>query len=184
LPYYRGKALQEQALRGSGVEYAIIRPSLVFGHGDILVNNMAWLLRRFPLFPIFGSGQYRLQPVHVDDVASLAIAAQAGQVIDAVGAETFTFEAFIHLMASALGSRAQLVHFPPGLGIALGRLIGLFVGDVILTQDELVGLMASLLVSPDPPLGKTLFSEWLRQHADSLGREYASELRRHFRWHP
>ncbi len=187
LPYYRGKAQQEQALIETGVEYAIVRPTLVFGQGDILVNNMAWLLRRFPLFPIFGSREYTLQPVHVDDVAALAIASTAAggrQVLDAAGPETFTFEAFIRLMASALGSPSMLVHLPPGLGITLGRLIGLFIGDVILTRDELEGLMASLLVSSDPPLGKTLFSEWLRRQADNLGKEYASELRRHFRWKP
>ena len=56
LPYYAGKGLQESALINSGVPYSIVRPTLVFGKEDILVNNIAWLIRTFPVFPIFGSG--------------------------------------------------------------------------------------------------------------------------------
>lgn len=185
LPYYRGKAQQEQALIDLGVPYAILRPTLVFGEGDILVNNMAWLLRRFPVFPIFGSGAYRLQPIYVGDLAELAIASSSGSLsitVDAAGVEAFTFEEFIRLLASRIRPGAKLVHLPPGVGIALGRAIGFGVKDVILTSTELQGLMEERLTSEQNPTGATRFSEWLGASYQTLGRSYASELDRHFRW--
>jgi len=185
LPYYRDKAQQEQALIDSGISYAIVRPTLVFGEGDILVNNMAWLLRRFPVFPIFGSGAYRLQPVYVGDLAALAVA--SGQenrpmAVDAVGVEAFTFEAFIRLLASRIRPGVKLLHLPPAVGIALGWVVGLGVKDVILTRAELQGLMEERLTSDQEPNGTTRFSEWLEVSHPALGRSYASELGRHFYW--
>jgi NADH dehydrogenase len=185
LPYYRGKAQQEQALIDAGISYAIVRPTLVFGEGDILVNNMAWLLRKFPVFPIFGSGAYRLQPVYVDDLAVLAIACSRDTrsiSVDAAGVETFTFEEFIRLLASRLRPGIKLIHLPPEVGIALGRAIGWGVNDVILTSSELQGLMEERLTSEQNPSGTTRFSEWLEDSHQALGQTYASELDRHFRW--
>lgn len=185
LPYYRGKAQQEQGLIDSGVSYAIVRPTLVFGEGDILVNNMAWLLRRFPVFPIFGSGAYRLQPVYVGDLATLAVACSRenrSMAVNAVGVEAFTFEAFIRLLASRIRPGVKLVHLPPAVGIALGWAIGLGVKDVILTRAELQGLMEERLTSDQEPNGNTRFSEWLEVSHPALGRSYASELERHFHW--
>jgi NADH dehydrogenase len=185
LPYYRGKALQEKALVALGLPYAVVRPTLVFGKEDILVNNIGWMIRRFPVFPIFGSGQYRVQPVYVGDLASIAVdaagAAESG-VIDAIGPETFSFKELVELIASTMGRRVRLVHVPPTVGIYLGQIMGWFVRDVVLTKDELKGLMASLLCSDQPPNGQTRFSEWLASNVDSLGTSYSSELGRHFRW--
>src|SRR5512146_1045799 len=73
LTYFRGKAEVEAMVRDSGLEYAILRPAVVFGEEDILINNIAWLLRRFPLFAIPGDGRYRVQPIFVEDLASLAV---------------------------------------------------------------------------------------------------------------
>ncbi|HXF59839.1 MAG TPA: NAD(P)H-binding protein [Candidatus Saccharimonadales bacterium] len=185
LPYYRGKARQEKALIASGVPYAIVRPTLVFGVEDILVNNIAWLLRKFPVFPVFGSGQYRLQPVYAGDLAAIAVSRardpESG-IIDAVGPETYTFRDFVALMAAGIGSGARVVPVPPALGIALGKMIGIAVRDVILTTDELRGLMDSLLTSDQAPNGSTLFSAWLESNKDRIGTAYTSELGRHFRW--
>jgi len=185
LPYYRGKALQEKALVDLGLPYAIVRPTLVFGKEDILVNNIGWMIRRFPLFPIFGTGEYRVQPVYVEDLASIAMAnagEEGSRVIDAVGPETFSFKELVELMASAMGRNVKLVPVSPSLGIFLGRVIGWFVRDVVLTRDELSGLMDSLLCSEQPPNGRTKFSDWMASNADSLGTSYSSELGRHFRW--
>ena len=77
LPYFRGKARVEDMLVGLGVPYAIIRPTLVFGVGDLLLNNMAWALRRFPVFPVYGNGDYPVQPVYVEDLAAQAVEASA-----------------------------------------------------------------------------------------------------------
>ena len=150
LPYYAGKARQEESLRASGVPYAIVRPTLVFGREDVLVNNIAWLLRTFPFFPLFGACSYRVQPVFAGDLAALAAdaaAGEAGRTFDAIGPESFTFEELVRLVAAAVGSRARLVHVSPALGIAAGRLVGLLLRDVVLTRDELRGLMTEMLTS-------------------------------------
>jgi NADH dehydrogenase len=187
LPYYRGKARQEQLLIESGLAYQIIRPTLVFGLQDILVNNIAWLLRRFPVFPVFGDGQYRLQPVYVADLAEIAVSCAASgssQILDAAGPESYTFEELVASMASVIKPDIHFWHVPAWLGIALGRLIGVLVGDVILTLDEARGLMSSLLTSDLPPNGRTNFRRWLGSNHDQLGRSYASEIKRHFHWTP
>jgi NADH dehydrogenase len=185
LPYYAGKARQEEALRASGVPWAIVRPTLVFGREDVLVNNIAWLLRTFPVFPLFGDCAYRVQPVFVGDLARLAADAAAGEpsrTFDAIGPETFTFEELVRLLASAVGSRARLVRLPPALGVAAGRLVGLLLRDVVLTRDELRGLMEEMLTSDQAPNAPTRFTEWLAAHAGEVGAAYTSELARHFRW--
>lgn len=185
LPYYRGKALQEQALIDCGVPYSIIRPTLVFGMEDILVNNIAWLIRKFPVFPIFGSGHYKVQPVFVEDLARVAVASaqEPGNLtLDAIGPETFTFEELVRRIATRIKPDVRLVHISPSLGILLGRLIGLGLGDVILTRDELKGLMDELLTSCQVPNGATRFSDWLESHGDELGSSYSSEIQRHFKW--
>ncbi len=184
LPYFRGKALVEQAIRDSGISYAIVRPALVFGEGDILLNNIAWALRKFPVFPVAGDGQYRVQPVYVADLADLAVAAAAAPentVFDAVGPEAYTFDEFVRLVANKIGSHRRLVHVPPAVALALARGIGWAVRDVTLTREEIAGLAANLLVSAEPPRGATRFSHWLEQYGGNLGAAYASELDRHYR---
>jgi uncharacterized protein YbjT (DUF2867 family) len=184
LGYFRGKAAIERAITDSGLTYAILRPTVIFGVEDILINNIAWLLRRTPLFAIPGSGQYRLQPVYVVDVAEMAVAAgQEGRnlTLDAVGPETYTFRELVQLISEKVGSRTRIVRLPPFLALGLSRLVGRAVHDVVLTKEEVKGLMAGLLVSSDEPTGRTRFSEWLSRHAHLLGIHYASELSRHFR---
>lgn len=185
LPYYRGKALQEQGLVDSGISYAIVRPTLVFGKEDILVNNIAWLIRKFPCFPIFGSGQYTLQPVYVGDVAAIAVGCagdSTSEVLDAIGPETFTFEEFVRAISARIKPGVKLIRMPPGLGIALGRAIGFVARDVLLTREELQGLMDGLLTSERAPNGPTRFTDWLDLHREEVGSAYQSELGRHFRW--
>ncbi|MCC6446207.1 MAG: NAD(P)H-binding protein [Armatimonadetes bacterium] len=184
LPYFSGKAALEDAVRQSGLSYAILRPTVIFGPEDILINNIAYFLRKFPLFAVPGSGGYRLQPVFVEDMAGLA--AHAGQsdsnlVLDAVGPEIFTFDELVRLIAAKIGSRARIAHLPPAMALGAARLLGSLVGDVVLTREEVKGLMAGLLVSPDPPTCHTLLSDWLAENAACLGARYASELGRHFR---
>ena len=87
-------------------------------------------------------------------------------------------------MARALDTRVRFIHMPPFLGLALGNVIGWAVGDVLLTGDELRGLMREKLTSAEEPIGEVRFTDWLQEHADDLGRSYASELKRHFRWRP
>lgn len=184
LPYFRGKGQVEESLQHVGVPYAIIRPTLVFGEGDILVNNIAWALRRFPVFPVYGDGDYPVQPVFARDLAEQAVAAgsQGGSsVSDAAGPDTMSFNALLRLLTAALGVRCRLVHTPPSVGRALTGLVGLRMRDVVLTHDEIAGLMAGLLTSDAPPTGSTSLSSWIDQNADGLGRRYVSELGRNWR---
>jgi NADH dehydrogenase len=181
LPYFRGKAELESALRGSGLSYAILRPTVLFGLEDILINNIAWALRRFPAFGVFGDGRYELQPIFVDDFAQLAVEA-AGSVEnlvrDAIGPETFTYRELVSVIGDAIGCRRPIVSLPPRLCLAVARLIGAFVGDVVVTAEEMAGLMQNLLVTDSPPAGRTALSAWARAHGNVLGRWYSSELGR------
>lgn len=183
LPYFRGKGLLERVIADSRLSYAIVRPTVIFGTEDVLINNIAWLLRRFPVFAIPGSGDYRLQPVFAADVAEIAVrAAQMEQnvTIDAAGPEVYTFDELVRLIARTIRSRAMILRCRPKLALFASKLVGKMVGDVVLTDGEVAGLMANLLVSNDPPTGQTRFSDWLNEHHNSLGTAYASELERHF----
>ncbi|MEX0663189.1 MAG: NAD(P)H-binding protein [Acidimicrobiia bacterium] len=184
LSYFRGKALAEQAVRESPLSHAIVRPTVLFGGGDVLINNIAWLVRRVPVFAVAGSGSYPIRPVHVDDVAALAVDTghrEEDLVVDAVGPETYTFEELVRLIARSVGRRSRFVHVRPGVVVALARLLGALVRDVVLTEAELRGLMDGLVATDGPSTGTRRVSEWLAQHADELGRTYASELSRHYR---
>jgi NADH dehydrogenase len=183
-PYFRGKGLVEKAIIRSSLSYAILRPTVIFGAEDILINNIAWVLRKFPVFAIFGSGDYRVRPVFVDDVAEISVSAgqdEENAIIDAVGPETYVFEELIRLIADRVHSRAKIIHLKPELALFLSRLVGYAVHDVLVTRDEVEGLMSNLLVTEGPPTGPTRLSDWLTQNADRVGVEYASELDRHYR---
>jgi NADH dehydrogenase len=185
LTYFRGKAIVERAIAESGLSYTILRPAILFGGGqDILLNNMAWLLRRLPVFGVFGSGQYRLQPVYVGDLAALAV--EVGErtdrcTTDAVGPEILTYNELVRLIARHVGRKARLIRVPPGLGLLMAGILGWLTRDVVVTRDEIEGLMANLLVSQNPPTCPTALSEWLKAHGEGLGLQYHSELARHYR---
>ncbi len=184
LPYFKGKAELEKDLVHSGLSYCILRPTVIFGKEDILINNIAYLLRRFPFFVIPGSGEYQLQPLYVEDLAGLAAAAgarESNEVIDAIGPETFTFNQLVATLAQALGRRVGLLHLPPGLALRLSQIIGVVLRDVVLTADEVEGLAQNLLVTDSAPAGATRFTEWVHANAGLLGSAYASELARHYR---
>lgn len=184
LPYYSGKALVEKAIADSGLPYAILRPTVIFGIEDILMNNIAWFARHFPVFAIPGDGRYQLQPIFVEDLAELAThSARQGNnlVFDAVGPEIFAFDELVRRISVAVGAKTKFIYVNPRAVLQMLRLIGPFVGDVILTREEIEGLMAGLLVSNQPAAGQTLFSVWLAQNAAILGKRYASEIQRHFK---
>jgi NADH dehydrogenase len=184
LPYYRGKELLERDLVASGMSYAILRPTVLFGDRGILINNIAWLLRRFPVFAIVGRGEYRLQPVHVDDLARLAVEAGDSSeelIADVAGPEVFTYEELVRVIRTDVGSRSVLVHVPQVVGLWLGRALGLFVRDVLVTREELRGLRRNLLVSHEEPRGGVSLRDWLEQNRDSVGFQYLSELGLHYR---
>jgi NADH dehydrogenase len=181
LEYFRGKAQLERALAESGLSHAVLRPAVLFGGADILVNNIAWMLRKLPVFGVFGDGAYRLQPIHVEDFADLAVEQGRGRenvTIDAIGPETFTYRQLVETVAEALGRRRRIVRVPPAMGFAIGWVLGKLLGDVVITRQEVQGLMADLLCTDSPPAGRTRLTDWAKAHAERLGTRYASELGR------
>lgn len=181
LEYFRGKARLEAAVRDSGLSHAILRPTVLFGKEDILINNIAWVLRRLPVFGVFGDGSYRLQPIYVDDLAKLAVeqgAREDDATIDAIGPETFTYRELVGEIGRIIGRRRPIVNVPPGLGYLVATAVGKLVGDVVVTREEIRGLMDGLLYVDGPPVGATRLTRWAAANRDTLGRRYASELDR------
>jgi len=184
LDYYAGKARTEDIVRGSGLRWAIVRPTLVFGNGDILINNIAWLLRRMPVFLIPALGGYRVQPVAIEDVAEIAVWAgeQSDNItVDAAGPDTVTYGELVEGISIAVGRRPRFVYTSPRLTLLAGKIVQWRLHDVMLTKEELEGLMEELLVSHEKPRGTRRIDNWLLTNADTLGRTYASELDRHWR---
>ena len=181
LEYFSGKARLERALIESGLSYAILRPTVLFGKEDILINNIAWILRKFPVFGVFGDGRYRLQPIYVDDLAKLAVKEgrdRGNHIIDAVGPETFTYRELVERIGHIIGKPRPIVPVPPGVGYLVGAVLGKVVGDVVITREEIAGLMGELLYTDSPPAGETKLTGWAQEHAETLGLRYASEIAR------
>jgi uncharacterized protein YbjT (DUF2867 family) len=183
-PYVRSKAALEAVVRASGLEWVIVRPTLTYGPSDILINNLAWALRRLPVYGMPGLGRYTVQPVHVDDVARICVEAAAGPagvVVDAAGPETMAYRELVDRVRTAVGSRSLVLPMPGAFVLAAARLLGLVVRDVVLTGDEISELTSSLLTSHEPPRGEIRISEWLPANAPALGHRWSSELARNYR---
>jgi NADH dehydrogenase len=181
--YFRAKATVERMVAASGISHAIVRPTLTVGPGDILVNNLAWALRRLPVLGIPGDGRYLVQPVHVEDVARVAIEAGAATItlrLDAAGPETFAHRDLVGVIHKAVRSHARIVGLPPVIVAASAHLLGRVVHDVVLTRDEIQELMGGVLVSKDAPTGRISVADWVLSNGDRLGRHYSSELARNY----
>jgi uncharacterized protein YbjT (DUF2867 family) len=183
--YFRGKAEVEQALAGCGVPYAVARPAVLFGGDGVLVNNMAWLLRRLPVFAIGGRGEYRVRPIHIDDLArlcaDLGASLDPAVIVDAVGPQSLTFRQMVAEIRDAVGSRSLLVPVPGAMIPAMAAMLNLALRDTLLTGAEYVSMAAGRADSAGPANGEVVFTDWVRAHGDELGRRYANELDRHFR---
>lgn len=182
-PYFRGKARVEEALARTGIPHAIVRPAILFGGNDVLLNNVAWLLRHVPVFAVGGTGSYRVRGIHVDDLARLCVD-KAGDrhdsVTDAVGPERPTFLELVSAIRTAVGSRSPILPMPGRLLPVLSKVLGLVLHDVLLTSDEYRAMAAGLADTDGPATGTTALSTWLADHGYELGRHYANDLHRHF----
>jgi len=181
LEYFSGKAKLEKYLQESGISYAILRPTVLFGKEDILINNIAWILRKLPAFAVFGDGQYKLQPIYVDDLAKIAV--EQGEkaenvVINAIGPETFTYKKLVEAIGERIGIKRPILTMSPTLGYIMGMIIGKLVGDIMITREEIEGLMEDLLYVNATPTGTTRLTDWIKEHSNTLGRKYTSELAR------
>lgn len=182
LEYFQGKGYLERVLKESGLSYAIIRPAVLFGPEDILINNIAWTLRRFPAFAMFGNGRYHIQPIHVDDMARLMVEQGAfteNTTLNAIGPEDYEYRDLVKMIRRELGLKRLIIGIPPQMGYWASVAIGKLVGDVFVTREEIDGLMADTLHVPGAlPTGKTWLSEWVRENRDTLGKRYHGEMPR------
>jgi NADH dehydrogenase len=182
-PYFRGKALVEQALAESGLSHAVLRPAILFGGDGVLINNIAWLLRHLPVFAVGGRGDYRIRGIHVDDLAHLAVAKGAepdNSTTDAVGPERPTFVELVTSIRSVVGSRARIIRVPGATMPVFSRVLGLILHDVLLTREEYQTMAQGMADTDGPATGPTALSAWLAEQGTALGQNYANELERHF----
>jgi uncharacterized protein YbjT (DUF2867 family) len=183
-PYFRGKGEAERYLVSLAVPCAVVRPAIFFGGDGVLLNNIAWLLRRLPVFAIGGRGDYKIRPIHVDDLARLAVSlggATSSETVDAVGPESVTFREMVMAIRSAVGSRSLILPAPGWLVPPMSAILGAALRDVLLTAEEYQAMAGGLADSSAPATGQISVTEWIARHGDSLGRTYANELVRHYR---
>lgn len=183
-PYFRGKAAVEQALADLGLPHTVLRPAILFGGNGVLINNIAWLLRHLPVFAVGGAGDYRIRPIHVNDLARLCVQAADAtgtEIIDAVGPERPAFIDLVRFIRDAVGSHSQVVRVPGSLIPPTARLLGLALRDTLLTAEEFEAMADGLADTEGPATGETSLTQWITDHKGTLGRTYANELTRHFR---
>ena len=179
--YFRGKVAVEELLHESSHSFAILRPTVFFGGSrNVLINNIAWMLRKFPVFGVFGMGNYPIQPVHVKDVARVAV--EQGQerenvTLDVTGPETFRYKEYIGLMAKSMGLRRLILPMPSTAGWLFGKFLGIFLQDLVITRAEIKGLRRGLMASDKEPLGEYKFSEWIAEHGKEFGKRYQNDLK-------
>jgi NADH dehydrogenase len=181
LEYFSGKAILEEALINSGISYSILRPTVIFGKEDILINNIAWIIRKMPLMGVFGDGKYKLQPIYVEDLAELAVSEgknRENKIIDAIGPETFEYKELVEKIAEIIGVKRKIISVSDSFGYFVGKLIGWLKNDYVITKPEIEGLKADLLYTKSLPAGKTKLTEWIEINKNTLGKVYSNELNR------
>jgi NADH dehydrogenase len=180
--YFSGKAEVEQALIETGLSYAVLRPAVLFGgkpEQSILINNIAWALRHLPAFGVFGDGSYKIQPIHVDDFAKLAVEqgkSRENVIINAIGSETFTYRELVETIAKIIGVRKPIISVSPSIGFMVGQIIGWLKNDVIITREEIESLMDGLLFVDDVPAGETKLTDWISENSNEIGIAYSNEI--------
>jgi NADH dehydrogenase len=159
LEYFQGKAVLEKALIESGISYSILRPAVLFGKEDILINNIAWAL----------------------DFANLAVTqgtVRENSIINAIGPESFTYKELVKTIGRIIGKNRPVLSVHPLAGYIFAKMVGLLVRDTFLTWEEIKGLMAGTLAVDTPPVGTTKLTDWVSSNSETLGKNYTSELAR------
>jgi NADH dehydrogenase len=181
LEYFKGKGILEEYLMNTGLSYSILRPTVIFGKEDILINNMAWMVYNLSIIGIFGDGKYSLQPIYVMDLAEIAVE-QGGltenKIIDAIGPETFQYRELFEKIMEVVGKKKKIISVSDGFGYFAAKMIGWLQGDVVITKPEIEGLKSNLLLTNSAPAGHTKLTEWMQENKDILGKVYSNELKR------
>ena len=153
--YHRTKWEAEEAVRSSGLRWTIFRPSIIFGPEDAFVNMLAKMIRLLPVVPVIGDGQYRLQPVAVEDVAlgfvrALSMEGTVGETYLVAGPKPYEFNHLLDLIGEALGRRrVRKLHHPIGF---IRPLVAAFqrLPFFPLTLDQLTMLEEENVADPTP----------------------------------
>ncbi|MDE1834491.1 MAG: NAD(P)H-binding protein [Candidatus Micrarchaeota archaeon] len=181
--YFRAKMEVESYIEKSGLSYAILRPALLFGEEDILMNNITYLIRKYGLFFIFGSGEYKVTPTYVGDVAKEAVLQSRlnkNIIEDALGPEAFGFEELVRYIATTIGRPTRVAHLNKAFIPLVSKFLNICMHEPVVTSDEMGLLMDNGLYSDSKPIGSIRFSKWLKERKDTYGTEYHSETKRHF----
>ena len=149
VPYYGAKWEMEKAVESSGLEYVIFRPSFVFARNGGILPTFRRLARIAPVTPIIGSGEQRIQPIWVDDVAAYFVRAldhpaAANRLFELGGPDAVTWNEFWKRLKSTLGQRRPSLHVPVALMRVNALVTERLPGDIPLTRDLL-----KMLEGPD-----------------------------------
>jgi len=150
-PYGRTKLEAERLVTASGLEWVILRPSLVYGPGPAGLFARLERSLRGPLVPIVGDGSIALDPVHVDDVCavieqSLVRADSMGKRYDLLGPERVTFRELLVRLATAIGVRPRFVAIPSGVALSIARVLGAMMERPPLSEDNVLGMISPATV--------------------------------------
>jgi uncharacterized protein YbjT (DUF2867 family) len=183
LSYYKGKAEAEEIIQQSGIPFTILRPTLVFGKEDVLLHNIAWLLRYFPFFVFPSPSTCFIQPIFAEEVGCFAVESihsYPNQTMDLAGPEVVSMKEMVQKIGRATGYTRPIYSTSLGITMAAVRILNTILHDRIITEEEILGLQNNLLVSSQPPLGKISFSDWLVQEGSSLCSHYINDYKRFF----
>ena len=141
-PYLYTKWLGEQEVINSGLPYTIFRPSMLFGEGDEFLNALAGLVRLFPLVPVIGSGNNRMQPLAADDLArcigtTLGREDLKGRILELGGADRLNYNELVSEVAKAMGKRRLRLHLPAWLMYAFAKVSQGFLPRAPITTDQI-----------------------------------------------
>ncbi|MSO94441.1 MAG: complex I NDUFA9 subunit family protein [Thermoleophilia bacterium] len=115
VPYYRAKWAIEEAVRDSGLGYAILRPSFVFAGDGGALAQFTRIAKLAPVTPVIGSGKQRLQPIWADDLAravALALRSSDDLLVELGGPDVVDWNEFWSQLKTALGTRRPSLHVP------------------------------------------------------------------------
>jgi NADH dehydrogenase len=144
--YYRSKFEAEQSVKLSGLNYTILRPSIIFGAGDGFVSMLSRMIRLSPFTPVIGSGRYRLQPVYIDDVTSamsqcVTKEETSAEIIDLAGPERLEYLEILHIIKRVLNKRRVNIHLPLMLMKMAAAVMEKILKPAPLTTDQLTMLV-------------------------------------------
>jgi uncharacterized protein YbjT (DUF2867 family) len=153
-PYIRSRGEGDRVVREALPTTTLIRPSVMFGRGDAFVSPIAAMLRRLPVFPLFGGGQTRLQPAYVEDVAEAITRAtrelHSGMCYELGGPRVYTYRSLLEVIAQSLAKKPLLVPVPFDLWRMFAVAAELFPQPPI-TRDQVELMQIDNVVSLDLP---------------------------------